>query len=103
MIYLNLINELLLLVSLLLKLAAQAQVGKIKLLINCFYQPHNHMRHGKLKKTNSGKQPTVDSTLEPIQRSGFKYSVRTVIPQSNLNRKERPSKLGRSTPWYFKL
>ena len=51
-----------------------------------WHVPHKHMRHGKLKKHNSEKQPTVDCTLEPIQRSGVKHSVRKVITQSNLSR-----------------
>ena len=37
---------------LLLNPAAQAQVGKTKLFINCF---HKHMRQGKLKKTQLGE------------------------------------------------
>ena len=65
------------LLLLLLKPAAQAQVENTKLFINC-------------------------CTHEPIQHSGVKCNVGKVIPHSNLSRQERPSKLGRSTPWYFK-
>ena len=46
---------------------------------------------------------TLDCTIEPIQHSGIKHSVGKVIPHSNLSRHETPYKLGRSTPWYFKL
>ena len=52
---------------------------------------------------NSGKQPTVNCTLEPIQRFGVEHSEGKVIPHSNLSRQERPSKLGSYTPRYFKL
>ena len=88
---------------LLLKPAAQAQVGKIKLFINCFRNPTSTCETKNWRKHNSGKQPTVDCTLELIQLSGVKHRVGKVILHSNLGRQERPSKLGRSTPWYFKL
>ena len=82
---------LLLLLLLLLILAAQAQVGKTSLLINCF---HNH---GKLKKRhNSGNQPTVDCTLKPIHRSGVKHSIWKVIPHTNVCRQEILWKLERT-------
>ena len=66
---------LLLLLSLLLKPAAQVQVEK-KIVYKLLLQLHNHLRYIKLKKHNSGKQPTVDCPLKTIQRSGVKHSVR---------------------------
>ena len=76
------------LLFLLLKQAAQAQVGKNKLFINCFRNPASTCAMENLTKYHSGKQPTVDCTLEPIQRSGVKHGVRKVIPHSNLSRQE---------------
>ena len=88
---------------LLLKPAVQDQVGKRKLFINCLRNPTSTCATESWKKHNSWKQPTVDCTLEPIQRSGVKHCIGKVIPDSNFSRQERPSKLGRSTPWYFTL
>ena len=76
-------------VLLLLKLAAQAQVEKTKLFINYFRNPTSTCATNNSRKHNSGKQPTVDCTLIPIQRSGVKHSVGKVIPQSNQSRQER--------------
>ena len=90
-------------IILLLKPPAQAQVWKTKLFINCFRNHTSTCATENWRKHNSGEQPTVDCPLEPIQRSGVKNSVGKVISQSNLSRQERPSKLGRSTPSYFKL
>ena len=81
-----------------IKPAAQAQVGRRKLFINCILNPTSTYATENSRKHHSGKQPTVDCTLKPIQRSGVKHSVGKVISQSNLSRQERPSKLGRSTP-----
>ena len=39
-------------------------------------------------KHNSGKQPTVDFSHKPIQRSGVKHSVWEVIPPANLSRQK---------------
>ena len=78
-------------------------MGKTKLFMNCFRKPTSTCATEIWRKHKSGKQPTVDCTLEPIQRTGIKHSVGKVIPQSNLSREGRPSKLGSSTPWYFKL
>ena len=58
---------------LLLLKPAQSQVGKIKLFISRYRNPKSAGATENLKKHNSGKQ--VDSTLEPIQRSGVKHSV----------------------------
>ena len=76
-----------LLLLLLLKPAVQPS-SKNKVVYKLLSKPHKQLRHGKQE----------NCTLEPIQRSGVKYSVGKVIPQSNLIRQERPSKLGRSTP-----
>ena len=80
-----------LLLLLLLTTAAQAQVGNTKLFINCFLNLTSTCATENWRKHNSGKQPTFDCTLEPIERSGVKHSVGKVIPQSNLSRQERPS------------
>ena len=87
---------------LLLKPAAQAKVAKTKLFISCC-QPTYTCVTENWRKHNSGKLRTVDCTLEPIQRSSIKHSVGKAIPHSNLGQQETPCKLGRSTPWYFKL
>ena len=71
--------------------------------INCFRNPTSTCATENWRKPNSGKQPVVDCTLEPIQRSDVERSVGKVIKQSNLGRQERPCKLWHSTPWYFKL
>ena len=69
-----------------------------KTIYKLLLQSYKHLRLRKKRKHNSGKQPTVDCSLEPIHRSGVKHSVGKVIPQSNLSWQERPSKLGRSIP-----
>ena len=53
----------------------QAQEGKTKLFINCFRNPTSTCATEIWRKHNSGKQPTVDCTLEPIHRAGVKHSV----------------------------
>ena len=60
------------LLSLLLKTAAQVQVGKTKLFINCFRNPTSTCATENWRKNYSWKQPTVDCMLEHIQRSGIK-------------------------------
>ena len=60
---------------LLLKTAAQAQVGKIKVFINCFRNPTSSLVTENWRKHNSGKQPTVDCSLEPDHCSGVKHSI----------------------------
>ena len=74
-----------------------------KIFINWFRNPTSTWATENWRKHNSAKQPMVDCTLESIQHSDIKRCVGKVIPHSNLNRQERPSKLGRSTPWYFEL
>ena len=71
---------------LLLKPAAQALVRKTMLLLNCFHNATSTCATENWRKHNSGKQPTVDCILEPIEPSGVKHSVGKVIPQSNLSR-----------------
>ena len=66
----NFVSQILLL--LLLKPAAQTQVGKTELFINCLCNPTSTCATENSRKHHSGKQPTVDCTLEPIQRSGVK-------------------------------
>ena len=78
-------------------------MGKTKLFINCFRNPARTLVTENWRKHNSGKQPTVDSTLEPIQRLVIIHSVGKVIPHSNLDRQETPYKLWRSKPCYFTL
>ena len=63
--------------------AAQVQVGKTELLINCFRNPTNTCATENWRKFNSGRQPMVDCTFKPIQRSDVKHSVGKV---SNLGR-----------------
>ena len=94
---------LLLLLLLLLKTTPQAQVEKTTFFIRCFRNPTSTCVTVNWRKHNSGKQPTVDCIPEPIQRSGIKHSVGKVIPHSNLRRQGTCYKLGRATPWYFKL
>ena len=88
---------------LLLRPAAQAQVGNTKLPVNCFRNPTSTYATKNWRKHNSRKHPPVDCTLEPIQRSGVKHCVGKVIPHSNLGGQETSCKLRRSTPWYLKL
>ena len=71
--------------------------------INCSRNPTSTCTTENWRKHNSGKQPTVDCTLNPIQRSGVKHSVGKVIPYSIIGRQETPWKLEVSSPWYFKL
>ena len=61
---------------LLLKPAAQAQVEKTKLVINCFRNPTGTWATKSWRKHNSWMLQTVDCTLEPIQCSGIKHSGR---------------------------
>ena len=60
---------------LLLKPTPQAHEGKTKLFINCFRNPTITCATENWRNHNSGKQPTVDCTLEPIKRSGIKHHV----------------------------
>ena len=76
--------------------------GKTKLFINSYATPQAPAPR-KNWKTNSGMQPTIYCSFKPIYRFGIKHSVRKVIPHRGLGRQETPSKLGRSSPWYFKL
>ena len=68
-------------------------MGKTKSFKNCCHNPTITYATENWRKHNSGKQPTVVFTLEPIQRSGVKHSVGKVIPHSNLGRQETPCKL----------
>ena len=56
-----------------------AQVGETMLFINSFRNPTSTCATENERKHNSGKQPTVDFTLEPIQHSGVKHSVGNII------------------------
>ena len=69
------IQHILLLFLLLLKLAAQAQVGKTKLFRNSFRDPKITFAMENWRKYNSGIQSTVNCTLESIQLSGVEHSV----------------------------
>ena len=93
--------KLLLLLLLLLKPAAQAHVRKTKLFINWFRNSISTCATENSRKHNSGKKPTVDRTLKPIQRAGVKHSVGKVILRSNLGRQEIPCNLWRSKPSNF--
>ena len=66
------------LLSLLLKSAAKAREGKNRVVSKFLSQPHKHPTENWWKH-NSGKQLTVDCTVEPIQRSGANHSVGKVI------------------------
>ena len=85
------------------KPSAQAQVGKTKLLIECFRRLTSTCSTENRRKHNSGKQPTADCTLRPIQRFRCQIIIGKVIPHSNVGLKQTLCKLGRSTAWYFKL
>ena len=92
--------------SLLLKPAAQAQVEKTKLFINCFRNPTSTCAAENWK--NELREATyclswIDCSLKPIKRFGVKHSVGKVIPNTSLGRQETPCKLRSSTHWYFKL
>ena len=69
--------------------------------ISCFYNPTSTCTMENWRKHNSGKQPTVDCTQEPIQHSSIKHK-RSFYIRTWAGRKY-PCKLGLSTPWYFKL
>ena len=90
-------------IIIIIKPSSTGPSGKNKVVGKLFSNPTSTCETENWRKRNAVKQPTADCTLEPIQLSGVKNSVGKVIPQSNLSRQERPSKLGRSTPWYVKL
>ena len=64
-----------LLLLLLLKPAALAKMGKTKLFINCFCNHAGTCAMENRRKHYSGKQPMVDCTPQPVQRSGAKHST----------------------------
>ena len=70
------------LLLLLLKPAAEAQVGKTRQFLNCFLNPTSTWATENWRKHNSGKQPSVDCTPKPIQRSGVKTSDGKAIPRT---------------------
>ena len=84
----------LLLLLLLLKPAAHAQVGKTQLFINCF---RNLQKTEENTTQRSNQRLTAPWNLSSVPVSNV-HSVGEVIPESNMRRKERPSKLERSTP-----
>ena len=67
-------------IIIIIKIGSTGPSGKTKLLINLFRNQTSTCATENWRKHNSGKQPTVDCTLEPIQRSGVKHSVGKVIP-----------------------
>ena len=55
--------------------------GKNKVVYKLLSQPHKHLRHRK-REHNSGKQQTVDGTIELIKHSSVKHSVGKVIART---------------------
>ena len=88
---------------LIIKTSSTGPSFKNKAFYKLLSQPNKHLHHGKRRKHNSGKLPTVDCTLVPIRCSGVQPSVGKVIPHSNLGRLETPCELECSAPSYFKL
>ena len=72
-------NAFWIIIIIVIKTSSTGPSGKNNVVYKLMSQPHKHLRHGKWKR-NSGKQPTIDCTLEPILRSGVKHSVGKVIP-----------------------
>ena len=77
-----------------IKTSSTGQSGKNKVVYKLLSQPHKHLRHGKLKKTQIRK-----TTLNP---SSVPVSTQ-VIPRSNLGRQGTPYKLGSSRPGYIRV
>ena len=85
-------------IIIMIKTSIAGSSGKNKDVSKLHSQPHKHLRHRKLKKTQLRKVTNgVDCSLEPIQGFGAKHSVGKVIPHSN-RQQERLNKLGRSKP-----
>ena len=85
-------------IIIIIKTSCTGPIVKYKVIYKLLSQLHEYLCEEKLKKTQLREAPTVDCSLEPIQRSDVKHSVGKVIPHSNLSRQEKSSKLGRSTP-----
>ena len=81
------------LIIIIIKTSRAGPSGKNKVVYKLFPIPQAPApRKSEETTTHARKQTTVACTLEPIQRSGVKQSVRKVIPHSNLSRQEIPSK-----------
>ena len=57
-----------------IKTSSTGPSGKNRVVYKLISQPHKHLRHGKMKKTQ-----LREATVEPIERSGVKHSVGKVI------------------------
>ena len=58
-------------------------------------QPNKHLHHGETEK-KSGKQPTIECSLNRIKFSGVKHSVGKVIPHTSLGWQKAPCEFGRT-------
>ena len=76
--------------------------NKNKIVYKSITQPHKHLRHGKIETRTHGNNQRLTALLNP-SNVPVSNSVGKVIPHRNLGRQETPCRLGRSTPWYFKL
>ena len=77
-----------------IKTSSTGPSGKNKVVYKLLSQPHKHLRHGKLNKTQLGDAP--NGRLHPWTHLGFRCETQCigkVIPHSNMSRQERPSKL----------
>ena len=75
------------------KTSSTSPSGRKKVVYKLLLQPHKHMRHGKLKKTQLREATNGGGTLEPIQRTGVKHSVWKVILHSNQGRRKHLANL----------
>ena len=76
--------------------------NKNKIVYKSITQPHKHLRHGKNETQTHGNNQRLTALLNP-SNVPVSNSVGKVIPHRSLGRQETPCRLGRSTPWYFKL
>ena len=53
-------------IIIIIKTSSTGPSGKNKIAYKLLSQPHHHLRHVKLKKHNSGKQPAIDCSHKPI-------------------------------------
>ena len=83
-------------ILLLLKPTSQAQVGKTKF-IDFFHNPTSTCATEKWRKHNSGKQQSVDCTLEPIQRfTCYPHTCHLKLQWMSCDRSSRMSNSGTS-------
>ena len=92
-----------------IKASVSGPSGQNKTVYKFLQQPNKHLRKGKVKRHNSMKQPTVNCSLKPLQRTARCQTqcIRTTNLQTHTNLivpAGKPfCKLGRSPPCYSEL